>query len=101
MKNIKGYPASILGFLYDGSIWSHAELGRWSGRVGFCHAANSWKDRMSGENVGAMGDGQRPDIKIDWRSAKQTVKGKRVAYFKPAVDSDVEEWEPSTNREKD
>ena len=57
---------------------------------------------MSGENVqGLMGDGQRPDIEIDWRSAKQTVKGKRVAYFKPAVDSDVEEWEPSTNREKD
>ena len=66
IQNIKGYRASILGFLYDGSIWSHAELSRWSGRVGFCHAANSWKDRMSGANVqGSMGDGQRPDIEID------------------------------------
>ena len=61
MENDKGYPASILGLLYDGSIWSYAELSRWSGRVGFCHAANSWKDRMSGESVqGMMGDGQRP-----------------------------------------
>ena len=93
MENAKGYPASILGFLYDGSIWSHAELSRWSGRVGFCHAANSWKDRMSGENVhGSMGDGQRPDIEDDWLSAKLRAQGKRASIFRASSNSPTEEW---------
>ena len=97
IQNDRGYPASILGFLYDGNVWSYAELGRWSGRIGFCHSANSWKDRMSGENAhGAMGDGQRPDIEVDWRSAWQTVNGKRVSFFKQSVAAEIEEWDPSS-----
>ncbi len=96
MQNDRGYTKSALGFLYDGSLWSHAELGRWSNRVGFCHSANSWKDRISGEQVSgrSMGDGNRPDIDIDWRSAIQTVRGKRVSYFKGSVTDPIEEWEP-------
>ena len=93
IRNTKGFPASILGFIYDGSEWSHAELSRWSGRVGFCHAAGSWKDRMSGENVqGSMGDGQSSDIEADWLAAKQRAQGKRVSIFRASTDSPREEW---------
>ena len=93
IRNTKGFPASILGFIYDGSEWSHAELSRWSGRVGFCHAAGSWKDRMSVENVqGSMGDGQSPDIEADWLAAKQRAQGKRVSIFRASTDSPREEW---------
>ena len=96
IKNDRGYTSSILGVLYDGTMWSYAELGRWSGRVGFCHSGNSWKDRMSGENVQrSMGDGQRPDAELDWRSAKQVVKGKRLVFFKAFSDSEVKEWDLS------
>ena len=92
IQNEKGYRASILGFLYDGSMWSYAELARWSDRVGFCHV-NSWKDRMSGLNVhGSMGDGRRPDIEIDWRSATHAAQGKRVVYFKASPNAPIEEW---------
>ena len=102
IQNDRGYPASILGFLYDGNIWSYAELNRWSGRVGFCHSANSWRDRMSGENVqGAMGNGQKPEIEVDWRTALQTIRGKRVSHFKPSAVAEIEEWEPSSNFKKD
>ena len=94
IQNDRGYSDSILGFLYDGNMWSYAELGRWSGRVGFCHSANSWKDRMSGENVQkSMGDGQKPNIEVDWRSAEQIVRGKRVSFFKGSVNAEIEEWE--------
>ena len=93
MENDKGYPASILGLLYDGSIWSYAELSRWSGLVGFCHAANSWKDRMSGESVqGMMGDGQRPAIEDDWRSSELRAQGKRAAIFRASTNSPTLEW---------
>ena len=51
VRNPRGFDTSVLGFLYDGEKWSYAELGRWSGNVGFCHSANSWRDRMSGGNT--------------------------------------------------
>lgn len=91
-----GYAVNVLGFLYDGDLWSYAELGRWSGKVGFCHSANSWKDRMSGEHVknASFGDGPPPNIEVDWRSATQIVRGKPKSYFKGFVDSEVEEWGP-------
>ena len=96
IKNQRGYQTSVLGFLYDGNMWSYADLARWSGRVGFCHSGNSWKDRISGVRVqSSMGDGQRPDVEVDWRSATQTVRGKRVVFFKAFSDSEVEEWDPS------
>ena len=92
-QNDRGYWDSVLGFLYDGNMWSYAELGRWSGRVGFSHSANSWKDRMSGVVVQkSMGDGQKPDIEVDWRSAEQMVKGKRVSFFKGSANAEIEEW---------
>ena len=97
IKKANGYSANILGFIYDGTLWSHAELGRWSGKVGFCHSGNSWKDRMSGEYInGRMGDGQSPEVKLDWRSATQIVRGKRVAFFKGFADSEIEEWGASS-----
>ncbi len=96
LKNSKGYDVNALGFLYDGQMWSHAELGRWSGQVGFCHSANSWKDRMSGEDADrSWGDGKRPDIELDWHSAIQAFKGRRVSYFKESVDSEIEYWDMS------
>ncbi len=97
IQNDRGYWDSVLGFLYDGNMWSYAELGRWSGRVGFCHSANSWKGRMSGENVQkSMGDGQKPNIEVDWRSAEQIVRGKRVSFFKGSVNAEIEEWGASS-----
>ena len=93
-ENARGYMNSFLGYLYDGYTWSYAALGRWSGKVGFCHNASSWKDRMSGQNIqGALGDGQEPDIDRDWRSARYAANGKRVSFFKRDVDSELEEWE--------
>ena len=57
---------------------------------------------MSGENVqGAMGNGQKPEIEVDWRTALQTIRGKRVSHFKPSAVAEIEEWEPSSNFKKD
>ena len=96
-ENTRGYPTSVLGFLFDGNIWSYAELGRWSGNVGFCHSANSWRDRISGEDVKmSSGDGQQPDIDLDWQSAESMVTGKRVSFFKGFSNARVETWEPSS-----
>ena len=98
MEINKGYPKdSILGLLYDGTLWGYAELSRWAGRVGFCHKANSWKDRMSGEIVAnSIGDGSRPNVVLDWRAAQLAVSGKRRSFFKASVDADIEEWDPSS-----
>ena len=99
VQNTRGYATNVLGFLFDGNIWSYAELGRWSGNVGFCHSGNSWKDRVSGENCNrSSGDGQPPDIETDWRSAESIVRGKRISFFKGFINADVETWEP-TSRE--
>ena len=96
LKNPKGYDVNALGFLYDGQMWSYAELGRWSGQVGFCHSANSWKDRMSGEDVKlSSGDGKPPNIALDWNSATQVFSGKKVSYFKASNDSEIEHWDMS------
>ena len=93
VKNENGFIANVLGLLFDGDIWSYAEVGRWSSRVGFCHCANSWKDRMSGENVNrSSGDGQQPNVEVDWLSAAHSVRGKKVTYFKAFKDSKIEEW---------
>ena len=90
----KGFDTSVLGFLYDREKWSYAELGRWSGRVGFCHSANSWKDRISGEDTDkSFGDGGTPDIDMDWRYAQNIVRGKRVSFFQGFINSEVEMWE--------
>ena len=77
-ENPRRYPANLLGFLLYGNIWSNAELGRWSGRVGFCHSGNSWKDRISGEYIdGQLGDGQPPDVEViglsqsTWQKVRQ------------------------------
>ncbi len=95
-KNRKGYDVSALGFLYDREVWSYAELGRWSGSVGFCHSANAWRDRLSGHNVNlSSGDGQRPDVELDWRSVTQAYRGKRMSYFKESTDSEIEDWDTS------
>ena len=97
LQNRNRYEFSALGYLFDGDLWSYAELGRWSGKVGFCHSANSWKDRMSGQSVSSSsGDGQRPDIEIDWRSATGEYEGKRVSFFKASTDSEVEVWDTSS-----
>ena len=91
------FTINVLGFLFDGSLWSYAELGSWSGRVGFSHSGRSWKDRMSGENVkrSSSGDGQPPDIELDWRLAESIVSEKRVSFFRGFYGAEVEEWEPS------
>ena len=98
MKNARGYPSSMLGFLYDGDVWSYAELGRWSGKAGFCHTGNNWKDRMSGEYVSrSMGDGRAPSIDVDWRSATYIARGeKRRPFFKESPDSEPKVWGPSS-----
>ena len=89
-----GHPVSALRYLYDGDMWSVAELGRWSEHVGFCHSANSWKDRISGNNANlSSGDGQRPDAERDWHSATQIFRGKRVSYFKEFYESERQEWD--------
>ncbi len=94
VQNPRGYDVSVLGFLYDGEKWSYAEVGRWSGRVGFCHSANSWKDRMSGEDVGkSSGDGRYPDIHSDWQLAQHIARGKRVSLFQGFSNSETETWE--------
>ena len=96
-ENSRGYTTNILGFLFDGNYWSYAELGRWSGKVGFCHSGNSWKDRISGKDVKrSSGDGQPPDIETDWRFAKNMAEGKRMSFFKAFSGSDVVGWEPSS-----
>ena len=97
IKKPNGYMVNVLGFLYDGELWSYAELGKWAGKPGFCHSGNSWKDRMSGESVknSSSGDGPAPKIEVDWRSAAQIVKGKRKSYFKAFNDSEVDEWDPT------
>ena len=96
VKNRKGYEISALGFLYDGEVWSYAEIGTWSGQVGFCHRANSWKDRMSGEEADrSWGDGKRPNIEQDWDFATRVCRGKRVSYFKESTDSEIEYWDTS------
>ena len=96
LKNSNQYDVAALGYLYDGELWSVAELGKWSGRVGFCHSANSWKDRISGHNVNlSSGDGPRPNAEMDWHSATQIYKGKRVSYFKEFYDSEPKEWTTS------
>ena len=98
LKNRKGYVFSTLGYLYDKEVWSYAELGRWSGSVGFCHSANAWRDRMSGQSTNlSSGDGHRVDVELDWRHATDVFKGKRVSYFKASTDSQVEEWDTSRN----
>ena len=54
---------------------------------------------MSGHNVNlSSGDGQRPDIELDWRSVTQAYRGKRMSHFKESTDSEIEDWDPS--REK-
>ena len=94
--NPRGYDTSVLGFLYDAEKWSYAELGRWSGRVGFCHSANSWRDRISGADVNkSSGDGRYPDIDVDWLSAQSIAKGKRVSFFQGFNNSEMETWESS------
>ena len=91
-----GYGTSVLGFLFDGQIWSYAEVGKWSGKVGFCHSAGSWRDRVSGEDSDtSFGDGRPPDIELDWLSAKKIARGKRVSFFQEFNTSDVETWESS------
>ena len=98
LKNQKGYDISVLGYLYDRDVWPYAELGRWSGKVGFCHSAGAWTDRMSGLNVSlSSGDGYRPDIELDWRAATQVYRGKRMSYFKEPKDSQIEIWDTSRN----
>ena len=97
IKKPNGYIVNALGFLYDGSLWSYAELGRWSGKVGFCHSAKYWKDRMSGGAVNlSSGDGQPPDIEVDWRYVTSIVRGKRRSFFKGSADSEVVEWGASS-----
>ena len=94
LRNRKGYDLRALGYLYDRELWSYAELGRWSGNIGFCHSANAWRDRISGANVGkSSGDGQPSDVELDWRAATQVYRGKRVSYFKESKDSKVEVWD--------
>lgn len=104
-KNLRkpnGYELRALGYLYDREVWSYAELGRWSGEVGFCHSANSWRDRMSGNSVGtSTGDGQPPDIELDWHFATQVYKGRRVSYFRGSKDSDTEYWDTSRDQNSD
>ncbi len=96
LKNRNGYDVSALGYLYDGAIWSFAEVGTWSGHVGFCHSGNSWKDRITGNNVNlSSGDGKRPDVELDWRYATQLFKGRRISYFKESSDSEIEVWDSS------
>ena len=96
LKDRKGYDVSAVGYLYDKEVWSYAVLGRWSGRVGFCHSANNWRDRMSGQNVNlTSGDGKRPDVELDWRSATHIYRGKRMSFFKASTDSQIEEWDTS------
>ena len=98
LKNPRDFDTSILGFHFDGNIWSYAELGRWSGKVGFCHSGNSWNDRISGQNVkSSSGDGQAPDIESDWRAAESIVRGKRITFFRGFNGADKEMWEPSSN----
>ena len=93
VQNPRGFDTSILGFLYDREKWSYAELGRWSGSVGFCHSANSWIDRMSGEDADkSWGDGKAPDIDVDWCSADNIARGKRVSFFQGFINSDMEMW---------
>ncbi len=94
LKNRNGYDVSALGYLYDGAMWSLADLGRWSGKVGFCHSGNSWKDRITGHNVNlSSGDGKRPDIELDWRYSTQMLQGRRISYFKESSDSEIEVWD--------
>ncbi len=96
VRNPARFENPVLGILFDGDRWSYAQLGRWSGKVGFCHSATSWKDRISGVNVSkSFGDGQMPDVEVDWRSATQIVRGKRKSFFQGFVNSDVEEWDVS------
>ena len=95
VKKRNGYTINALGYLYDGELWSYAELGRWTSKVGFCHSARHWRDRMSGEDVSkSSGDGKPPDISLDWLYATKIVRGKRVSFFKEDVTSDLEEWNP-------
>ena len=97
LKNRKGYVFSTLGYLYDKEVWSYAELGRWSGNVGFCHSAKSWRDRMSGEDLKkSSGDGRAPNVEMDWLSATQIARGKRVTFFQGFINSEIEEWDAST-----
>ncbi len=99
VTGVKGYEITALGYLYDGEVWSYAELGTWSGQVGFCHRGNSWKDRMSGKDADrSWGDGKRPNIELDWHSAIQAFRGKRVSYFKESVDSEIEHWDTSSEQ---
>ena len=96
LKNSQGYDISVLGYLFDREVWSYAELGRWSGRVGFCHRANDWRDRMSGERVNlSSGDGRRPDVELDWAIGTQEVRGPRKSYFKESSFSEIEYWDTS------
>ncbi len=96
LKNRKGYVLIALGYLFDRELWSYAELGRWSGSVGFCHSANDWKDRMSGKNVNlSSGNGRRPNVELDWSIATQEVRGPRKSYFKESTDSEIEYWDAS------
>ncbi len=97
-----GYDISALGYLYDRERWSYAELGRWSDKVGFCHTAGSWEDRMSGEDVNlSSGNGKRPNVEQDWNFANQVFRGdqesggKRVSYFQESSDSKIEYWDMS------
>ena len=99
VKNTRSYETNVLGFLFDGNIWSYAELGRWSGNVGFCHSANSWKDRITGKaGKKSSGDGQPPDIETDWLVAESMVNGKRISLFKGFSGADVKTWEPSSDK---
>ena len=96
IKNPKGFDTSVLGFLYNGELWSYARLGRWSGKVGFSHNSKSWRDRISGEDVKkSWGDGREPNVDIDWLSATQIARGKRAVFFQGFIDSEIEEWNPS------
>ena len=96
LKNSQGYDISVLGFLFDREVWSYAELGRWSGNAGFCHRANDWRDRMSGESANlSSGNGRRPNVELDWAIATQEVRGPRKSYFKESSFSEIEYWDTS------
>ena len=97
VQNPNNFPTSVVGILFDGELWSHAELGRWSGKIGFCHSANSWKDRITGEDVNtSFGHGPVPDIEMHWRFAESKVSRRRVSFFKGFSNSELQIWETSS-----
>lgn len=78
LPEISGEPS--LGWLRDDEgSWDAAPVGKWGSAWGFCHATQSYADRISGNHTGNWGFPNPDGLQFLWVDAGNTVQWRRVA----------------------